>query len=109
VEKGTCICVDVIVWNHLSIALTNLSALNHFLFIGSLLAEQRFFINTQDCLRRSLLYWPYSKPLRSAVGGAWLFCLSACESKLSPPPNKKASRLASGGFVTSSGFKPETF
>jgi hypothetical protein len=48
-----------------------------------------------------------SLPSRYRVMG--LFCCFALASELATLCNKKASRLASGGFVTSSGFKPETF
>jgi hypothetical protein len=56
-----------------------------------------------------LAHWSYPKP-SAAVPAAWFFITRRLyESKLSSAPRNKKTRTVRAGFVTPSGFKPETF
>ena len=73
-------------------------------------------VASQHTLRIGLLpsvasstHWSYSKPC-AAVPAAWLFYYSqSYKSKLLTPVRNKKARTVRAGFVTPSGFKPETF
>jgi hypothetical protein len=61
------------------------------------------------CFATSSSQLPYSKPC-AAVPAAWLFCFShPYKSELLTSAQNKKARTVRAGFVTPSGFKPETF